>query len=223
VALRGDRIARVGGLDDARAPVAIDATGLALAPGFIDVHTHDDFALVVRPEMDFKILGGVTTVVVGNCGFGAAPWPMARDGPHSTGPSCRMERLRATWRSSSASPRARRGGAVGHGTVRSKRYRQREARADAGELDAMKGSCVKARRARSALLGLLHELATADRLIALAAEMSGTGASTTHMRNEGQAAARRRAGDRDRRRAGCPQIPTTAPAAMLRARARIAA
>ena len=63
VALRGDRIARIGGLGDARAPVTIDATGLALAPGFIDVHTHDDFALVLRPEMDFKILGGVTTVV----------------------------------------------------------------------------------------------------------------------------------------------------------------
>ena len=78
VALRGDRIARVSAaLGDAHAPVAIDASGLALAPGFIDVHTHDDFALVVRPEMDFKILGGVTTVVVGNCGFGAAPFPMA--------------------------------------------------------------------------------------------------------------------------------------------------
>ena len=55
----------------------IDASGLALAPGFIDVHTHDDFALLLRPDMDFKILGGVTTVVVGNCGLGAAPYPMA--------------------------------------------------------------------------------------------------------------------------------------------------
>src|SRR5258705_13402131 len=78
VAVRGDRIASVGDGSGLHANVSLDAAGLAVAPGFIDVHTHDDFALVVRPEMDFKILGGVTTVVVGNCGMGAAPWPLAR-------------------------------------------------------------------------------------------------------------------------------------------------
>ena len=56
----------------------IDAHGLALAPRFIDVHTHDDFPVVVHPEMGFKVQGSVTTVVVGNCGFGAAPWPVAQ-------------------------------------------------------------------------------------------------------------------------------------------------
>jgi N-acyl-D-aspartate/D-glutamate deacylase len=53
-------------------------TGLAVAPGFIDVHTHDDFAVVIHPEMGFKVQGGVTSVVVGNCGMGAAPGPQAR-------------------------------------------------------------------------------------------------------------------------------------------------
>ena len=55
----------------------IDAANLALAPGFIDVHTHDDFAVLLYPEMAFKVLGGVTTCVVGNCGMGAAPWQAA--------------------------------------------------------------------------------------------------------------------------------------------------
>ena len=51
----------------------IDGRGLALAPGFIDVHTHDDFAALLHPDMAFKVCGGVTTCVVGNCGMGAAP------------------------------------------------------------------------------------------------------------------------------------------------------
>ena len=57
---------------------ALDARGLALAPGFLDVHTHDDFAVVLHPEMGFKVQGGVTSVVVGNCGMGAAPLAQAR-------------------------------------------------------------------------------------------------------------------------------------------------
>src|SRR5262245_46925450 len=76
VAIEGERIAAVrsGG---AGAPLqgreTLDARGLALAPGFIDVHTHDDFAALAHPDMAFKLAGGVTTCVVGNCGFGAAP------------------------------------------------------------------------------------------------------------------------------------------------------
>jgi len=78
VAVRADRIAVVGEAAELHASAELDARGLALAPGFIDVHTHDDFALLLRPEMDFKVLGGVTTCVVGNCGMGAAPFPVAR-------------------------------------------------------------------------------------------------------------------------------------------------
>ena len=47
------------------AGTSIDGDGLALAPGFIDVHSHDDFAVFLMPEMDFKVGQGVTTVVVG--------------------------------------------------------------------------------------------------------------------------------------------------------------
>ena len=75
---RGDRIAAVGAAIEAGGAASLDAGGLAVAPGFLDVHTHDDFAVVLHPEMGFKVLGGVTTVVVGNCGMGAAPHAQAR-------------------------------------------------------------------------------------------------------------------------------------------------
>lgn len=51
----------------------IDGTGYALCPGFIDVHTHDDTAVLTQPQMSFKTLQGVTTVIVGNCGMSIAP------------------------------------------------------------------------------------------------------------------------------------------------------
>ena len=72
VAVRHGRIAAV---DDARGPAArvIDARGLAVAPGFIDVHAHDDAAVIANPGVDFKVMQGVTTDVVGNCGAGMAP------------------------------------------------------------------------------------------------------------------------------------------------------
>ena len=58
-------------LDDS-APV-INGAGLALCPGFIDVHTHDDLATINTPLMPFKTLQGVTTVIIGNCGTSIAP------------------------------------------------------------------------------------------------------------------------------------------------------
>lgn len=73
VAITGDAIAAVGDLAQWRAEETFDATGKAVAPGFIDTHTHDDMALL-RPEgIPEKTAQGVTTVVVGNCGVSAAP------------------------------------------------------------------------------------------------------------------------------------------------------
>lgn len=73
LAISGDRIAAIGGLDDARAAQEIDASGKIVAPGFIDVHTHDDGALLAPRGMDPKISQGVTTVIAGNCGVSLAP------------------------------------------------------------------------------------------------------------------------------------------------------
>src|SRR5271169_400710 len=76
IGLRGDRIATVGEIAE-RGAVELDAQGLTVAPGFIDVHSHDDWAVLLTPEMDFKVMQGVTTDVVGNCGMGVAPNPAA--------------------------------------------------------------------------------------------------------------------------------------------------
>src|SRR5215475_3276162 len=72
VGVQADRIVAIGSLGE-ETQRAIDATGRVVSPGFIDVHSHDDFAVLDRPLCDFKIMQGVTTEVIGNCGFGAAP------------------------------------------------------------------------------------------------------------------------------------------------------
>lgn len=72
VAIDGDRIVDVGG-DGWRAQALVDASGLVLAPGFIDSHTHDDLAALQTPDLEFKISQGVTTVIAGNCGISLAP------------------------------------------------------------------------------------------------------------------------------------------------------
>lgn len=73
VAVRDRRIVSVGDLSSATADQVIDATNRCVAPGFIDVHTHDDRAVLATPDMRAKVSQGVTTVVTGNCGISLAP------------------------------------------------------------------------------------------------------------------------------------------------------
>jgi N-acyl-D-amino-acid deacylase len=73
IALGGGRILAVGDADVGAAAHVVDLDGLAVAPGFIDVHTHDDRLLLSDPSMAPKVSQGVTTVVVGNCGISLAP------------------------------------------------------------------------------------------------------------------------------------------------------
>ena len=81
VAVRDGRICDLGPSLSCDADETWDAEGLMLAPGFIDVHTHDDIAVVRSPEMLPKLSQGVTTVIVGNCGISASPVTLRGDLP----------------------------------------------------------------------------------------------------------------------------------------------
>ncbi|MBM3526661.1 MAG: D-aminoacylase [Alphaproteobacteria bacterium] len=81
LAVKDDRIAAIGDLSRLKGSREIDAKGLALAPGFVDTHTHDDRALLSDPLMECKISQGVTTVVTGNCGISLAPLAIDRYPP----------------------------------------------------------------------------------------------------------------------------------------------
>lgn len=74
VAVRGDRIARIGHLPDADADRILDAGGLVVAPGFVDPHTHAVRGIFDVPTADNYLLQGVTTLTEGN--DGSSPWPI---------------------------------------------------------------------------------------------------------------------------------------------------
>lgn len=73
VAIDGPRIAGIYAPGDADGSVVLNAEGLVVCPGFIDIHTHSDLSLLCCPLAESKIRQGVTTEVVGNCGGSAAP------------------------------------------------------------------------------------------------------------------------------------------------------
>src|SRR4029077_12714275 len=80
IGINDGRIAEIGELDAGEGKREIDASGLIVAPGFIDLHTHYDAQVFWDPYCSISGWHGVTSVVIGNCGFGFAPvHPEARD------------------------------------------------------------------------------------------------------------------------------------------------
>src|SRR6476661_7834936 len=73
VALKAGRIAALGPALSGDANKVIDASGLAVTPGFIDIKTHSDFVLPINPKAESKVRQGVTTEIIGHCGFSIAP------------------------------------------------------------------------------------------------------------------------------------------------------
>ena len=73
VAIEGGRIIEVGNDISTGGAETIDAAGKVVAPGFIDIKTHSDWTLPLMPQAESKIRQGVTTEVIGHCGYSCAP------------------------------------------------------------------------------------------------------------------------------------------------------
>jgi N-acyl-D-aspartate/D-glutamate deacylase len=195
VAVRGDRIEAVGDVPG-RGAREIDASGLALAPGFIDVHTHDDFAALIYPDMAFKARGGVTTCVVGNCGFGAAPWREASLLARAFHPKAELPEWQGyagyLARLDAEPPSLNIAVLVGHGTLRLAAMGNEARAPSAAELARMEATLREGLEAGALGLstGLIYEPgrhADTDEIVALAAVAAEYGGLyTTHMRNEAE-------------------------------------
>jgi N-acyl-D-amino-acid deacylase len=73
VAIADGRIAKLGPDLSTDAERVVDAGGLTVTPGFIDIKTHSDFVLPINPKAESKVRQGVTTEIIGHCGFSVAP------------------------------------------------------------------------------------------------------------------------------------------------------
>ncbi|MEZ5910541.1 MAG: D-aminoacylase [Hyphomicrobiaceae bacterium] len=78
IVVRGDRIVEIRSDCARTARRTIDAKGLVVAPGFIDVKTHSDLSLPLYPRAESRVHQGITTELIGSCGFTAAPIPPGR-------------------------------------------------------------------------------------------------------------------------------------------------
>ena len=197
VAITDGTIVRVAPRVELRAERTIDATGLALAPGFIDVHTHDDTNVVRTPELWPKLSQGVTTVIVGNCGISAAPTRLRGDALPV--PLALLGDAGAfaypTFRAyvdaiARARPAVNVAALVGHTTLRNNHMASLDRAATAQEIDAMRGE-LRESLALGALglsSGLQYASAIAaptEEVMALAEPLAEHGGLyTTHMRTE---------------------------------------
>jgi len=196
VGVRGDRIAAVGAIAE-RGAAELDATGLAVSPGFIDVHSHDDFAVLVDPAMAFKVMQGVTTDVVGNCGSGVMPFEAGLRRFQRFVPGVEPPRWDSfagyMRRIDEAGPSCNVAVLMGHGTLRHGAMGQAQRAPTGGELDRMREWVREGVEAGAVGLstGLIYEpgrYARTEEIIALARELGkGGGLYATHMRNEADA------------------------------------
>jgi N-acyl-D-amino-acid deacylase len=143
VALSGDTIVAIGNLANVVTDRTIDVSGLVVAPGFIDVHTHDDLICITQPEMIPKISQGVTTLVVGNCGISAAPLRFANGVSEPFNLLGQQDDFAydsfASYRQAieAASPRVNVAALVGHSTLRVRCVEDLDRPATAQELEEM--------------------------------------------------------------------------------------
>ncbi len=174
VGIKDGRISTIGPIDAANATRTIDASGLIVAPGFIDVHTHVEGSLNAQPEAPNFTYDGVTTIITGNCGGSSANLQAYFDTLRRQGMSVNV------------------GSLIGHNTVRMKVMKLAFREPTAREQANMEGLVEQAMRDGAVGLstGLIYTPGTYARtaevvnLAKVAARYGGIYAS--HIRNEGQ-------------------------------------
>ena len=98
VGVKDGKIIKIGDLKSWDAERVVDAEGCVVGPGFIDMHSHSDFAPLINPYMESKVRQGVTTEVVGNCGSSAAPLDdFLREEILKTSPMLREANVELDW------------------------------------------------------------------------------------------------------------------------------
>jgi len=199
VAVKGDRISRIArGLEKDRAARVIDASGLAVAPGFIDSHSHTDVELLVNPRAESKIRQGVTTEMSGNCGFTAFPLSPASFEERRTILREKYD-LDMDWVDVNGFfDRLGKGGMalnyatlLGHGTLREAVIGQEDRPSEDFEIEIMKG--IVEEHIAAGVFGLSTGLIYTPGMFAQAEEITELcrvvalhgGVYTTHMRDEG--------------------------------------
>ena len=196
IAIDGDRITQIGrGL--AAGATEIDARDMAVAPGFIDIHSHADLSLLVNPRAESRVRQGVTLEVVGQDGSSIGPW--SDGGFEST-----RDRYRRDYdveidfrdiggfldRIDRERPAVSVASMIGHGTIRGYVVGGADRPATEAELERMR-ALVRDALSQGAVglsTGLEYtpgSFATRDELVALASELRGTiYPYASHMRNE---------------------------------------
>lgn len=196
VAIRGGCIAEIGPKLACGASEVIDAHGLALAPGFIDVHTHDDIAVLRTPAMLPKLSQGVTTVIVGNCGISASPVALHGELPDPMNLlGCAEDFRYPTFAAyldalREAQPAVNVGALIGHTALRNNHMDRLDRTATKVEIAAMRAQLkealdVGALGLSSGLAYLSANSASTEEMLALAQLLGASGAVyATHLRTE---------------------------------------
>lgn len=198
IAVSDGTIAAIGAdLSRTAADRVVDARGLAVSPGFIDIHSHSDEAMFTEPRLESALHQGVTTVVCGNCGGASAP-VMGLAASEMDRDLARYD-LERTWTSFGEYAAAvERNGAsinvcsfVGHGTLRMCVMGAAARAPTAGELATMKAILASAldEGAIGMSTGLIYPpsaYGTTDEVAALASVVAAKGGLyASHIRNEG--------------------------------------
>jgi N-acyl-D-aspartate/D-glutamate deacylase len=198
VALAEGRVAAVAPRLAGEATAVVEGAGRVLAPGFIDVHTHDDRLALGGAAMRPKVSQGVTTVVVGNCGISLSPSPLRR-GDEVVAPLTLLgkaadfayPRFSDYRRKVEETPGPVNVAAlVGHMTLRARAMTELERPATVGEIATMRRDLAEALEAGAIGLstGLAYppsRYAATSEIVALARDVAAAGRlHTTHMRDE---------------------------------------